>query len=157
MAKFKISAGAEIDVVTKDEVREELAHARANWVGEVARGCRWKRGSMFGTTDGAGLVTIGENGENALGPGEGFAWLLKRVAVTGYDPVAPSTQSLALYQGAANPSAIIVPKLGTYTAEMNELLMPKDTLVVSGTAAISTKVWVTVQVKEVPVSLLWRL
>lgn len=157
MAKFKINAGAEINVLDKDELRGELAHARASWVSEVAKGVRWKRASMWGTSDGAGLVTIGESGDNQLGPGEGFVWRIRRLSISGYDPVAPSLQSLALYQGSANASAIIVPKLGTYNTQMDEVLMPKDTLVVAGTAAISTKVWVTVQVTEAPVALLWRL
>lgn len=154
MAKFKIHAGAEVDVLSKDELRGELEHARASWLGEVARGIRWKRASMFGTSDGAGAITIGENAEAMLSPGEGFVWLVKRLSISSYDP---TTQALALYQGAVSGSALIVPKLAAYTVQMDELLMPKDTLVVSGTVAATTKIWVTVQVKEAPISLLWRI
>lgn len=155
MAKFKIQAGAEIDVLGKDELRAELDHARSNWVGEVSRGIRWRRASMSGVSDGVtGVVLFGDRSESMLGPEEGFVWLVKRLSITSYDP---TTQALALYQGAASSSAIIVPKLAAYQTQMDELLMPGDSLVISGTVAISTKIWATVQVKEAPIALLWRL
>lgn len=152
--KFKFNAGAELDLLTKDEVRAELAHAQASWIGEVSRGIRFRRVSIYGDADGAGAVTIGATGESTAGPDQGMVWMLRRLSVTDYDPAATA---LALYNGSVSDSAVIVPKLATWQTDMDEVLMPGERLVVAGTVAASARVWVTAQVKEAPISLLWRL
>lgn len=155
MAEFKIQAGARINLLTREELRQEMDAARTNWVHEVARGIRYRRFSTFATSDGAGAIEIGIQGDQRMGPGEGFVWQLGRLSVSAYDP--SGGDALALYQGSVSDSAIIIPALDTFNDMLTEVLYPGDTLVVAGTVSASTQVWVTGQVKEAPVSLLWRL
>lgn len=152
--KAKIQAGAEFDFLTSGELRKELNDARLSWRDEVSRGVRFRRFSFVGVADGAGLLAAGGAGSDPTGPDQGMAWRLLRLSVTNYDP---AVNALGLFNGAAGGSSVIVPKLATYTTQMDEVLMPGDTLVVAGTVVAGARVWVTGQVKEAPVSLLWRL
>lgn len=153
MARFKIHAGAEFDMLTQRELEETLARQQVNWRMEVQRGIRWRRFSAFADVSGAGAVVLGDKDTELIGPPEGFVWMLKRVSVTGYDP---TTAALALYQGSASGSAVIHPKLAVYNA-MEEVLYAGDHLVMSGTATANARVWVTGLVKEAPQALAWKL
>lgn len=156
--KFKIQAGAEIDVATKKEVRDEIEAARTSWIGEVARGDRFRRFSAYAYSDAAGTVAVGQTGQY-IGPAEGFVWSVTRFAVTsGYDP-ATQVLSLTLGSDATTGSAVIIPDLGTYNdLSGNQLVLyPGDRLYVVGTVAASSRVWVTGQARELPISLAWRL
>jgi hypothetical protein len=152
--KVKLNAGAELDLITAAEVRKELDHARASWIGEVSRGVRARRFSFTGDSDAAGALLMGNAGD-PVGPDQGMVWLLRRLSITNYNPAGADV--LALYHGDNQGSAVIVPKLATWQTDMDEILMPGDRLVVAGTVAVSTRVWVTGMVKEAPAALLWRL
>lgn len=152
--KIKIQAGAELETLSPGELRDELTRARAAWISEVSRGVRARRFSATGTSDAGGAITIGVVGDG-VGPDTGMVWLLRRFSVQGYNPAG--TDTLALYNGSTSGSAVIVPKLQTWQTDMDEFLMPGDRLVVAGTVAINTQVWITGQVQEAPASLLWRM
>lgn len=154
--KFKIQAGAEIDVATKKEVRDEIAAAKTSWLAEVARGDRYRKFSAYGDSDALGAIVIGAR-DQRIGPAEGFVWSVTRLAIIGYDP---ATQSLALAtDDLATGSSVIIPKLSTYhDLSGNQLVIYSgDQLYVAGTVAASTKVWITGQARELPMPLAWRL
>jgi hypothetical protein len=156
--KIKIQAGAELDIATPDEVRREIQAVRTSWMAEVAKGDRFIN-FYAGSTPAAGSVTIGDLAEEIIGPREGFVWAIKRLSVVGYDP-SPGTDSLALYKGdVATPSATIIAKLlrDQFFSGSEIVLYPGDTLLASGTVAAATKIWLTGQARELPISLAWRL
>ncbi len=153
--KFKIQAGAELDLLTAGEVRGELDRFAANWRAEVARGIRYRRFSIFGDTDGSGVLALGESGDQRAGPSTGFCWLLKRLSVGG--GYTPASQSIAFYHSSPNPSSLIDPDLGA-VQDYEEFFAPGETLVFAGTSlTASTRIWVTGQVLEAPEALAWKL
>lgn len=79
--KFKIAAGAEIDLLTRGEMSEVLR----NWGEEWIRGRRYRKVNGVGTVDGAGGLSIGGAGDASgeLGPDEGFVWSVKRLIISG--------------------------------------------------------------------------
>jgi hypothetical protein len=153
MAKVKIQAGAELDTLSRDELRSELDRFFVNWRGEVARGIKPRRVSAFADVDGSGAVTLGESGEQILTPSDGFVWRVERLSITGYDP---SSDALALYHSSVSDSAVIQPVLDTYNI-LDEIVSAGERLIVSGTATASTRLWVTAQVWEAPHALAWKL
>lgn len=80
--KFKIQAGAELDLLTKSELGEALA----DWAAEIARGVRFRSISARATVAG-GVWTIGganpDNRSDTLGPAPGMIWAVNRLAVSG--------------------------------------------------------------------------
>ena len=156
MAKFKIQAGAEIDVLTENEMRKGLKDFAASWMAETTRGDKYRRFSTFADISGA-EVTIGAGAQPRIGPAEGFIWAVKRIALTNYDP---SAETLALYLNSTESSAVVHPSLVVYNAfDSTQLVMyPGDTLVVYGSSLSSTgRVWLTGQARELPIGLAWRL
>lgn len=153
--KFKIQAGAEIDVATRDEVRQEIAAVRSSWMAEVAKGDRFVSFSGFADIT-AGEVLIGATGE-AIGPQPGFVWSVTRLALTNYDP---TTDAVAIYRGDVSDSATVIPLMDRRHELFsgNELVLyPGDTLQAAGSVTGSGRVWLTGQARELPVSLAWRL
>lgn len=154
--QFKIQAGATIDVATREEVRDEIQSAQASWRDELSRGQRFRRFAVSGDPAG-GSVIVGA-GELAIEPDQGFVWVINRLAVSDYDP-SPGTDVLSLYTGDVGDSGVIIPKMDRshFFSGTEIVLYPGTRLVVAGTVAATTRVWVTGQAKEVPVSLAWRL
>ena len=154
--KFKIQAGAEIDVATRREVREELEAVGAVWRGELARGLRWRTASMIGAVDSGGALTLGASGDQWIGPPAGMVWACKRITVSaGY---TPATQTLSLYRGSTSDTALIIPDLSGYDQLFDEPLRGGERLVVAGSSlTASATITVTVLAREAPEFLAWRL
>ena len=112
--KTKIQAGAEIETITKDEVRELLKASQTSWFNEVAKGDRYKRFAVQSTVLADGTVTFGNDAHNQVGPNDGFVWSLKRVnfVVAGFDPTSNATY---LYLNDPNPSSMIRQLSDAYT------------------------------------------
>jgi hypothetical protein len=95
MAKVKFEVGAEWDVLTKDELDDSLAAARRAELIALAGLKHRKLPVLMGFASAAGALDIG--GDNIyqtaagtacwsgvpIGPTGGFAWMIKRLAVTG--------------------------------------------------------------------------
>lgn len=79
--KFKIAAGAEIDLLTKPE----LDAALRSWGEEYIRGRRYRKINAQGTVAADGTVSIGGASDPAgmMGPDEGFVWSVKRLIFSG--------------------------------------------------------------------------
>lgn len=160
MADVKLQAGAKLDLLNRNELRDELVLLQRNWMTEVARGIKYRKISAFADTDGSGNLTFGISSEQYLGPGEGFVWSLLRLAVAapGYDT---TTDTLELYLNEVGPSNLVRPSpLPRYIAPgMGEIVLyPGDHLVLNGAGlTASTRVWVTGSVREAPTTLAWKL
>jgi hypothetical protein len=155
--KFKIQAGGELDILTQKEMHDELKGAMSSWITEVSRGDRYRRFAIFGDSSAGTAVTIGDTAVQSVGPAEGFVWSIKRLALSsGFDP---ATHTLALFINSPDNSALVHPDLSAYNAfDENQLVLyPGDRLLVTGTATASTRIWLTGQARELPISLAWRL
>lgn len=154
--KFRFNAGAELDMLTQGELRAELAAAAVAWRTEQARGITWRKASMFADSTAGGALLMGESGDQRLGPDSGMVWKLHRISVSG--GYVPASHALALYADSVSDSSLIVPDLLTGYQELyGEILTGGQTLVLSGTATASTRVWVTVLAQEAPEYLAWKL
>lgn len=152
--KFKIAAGAEFDVLTEKELRTGMRDVLASMTAELAAGDRYRRFQAYADISGS-AVTIGDR-EQQIGPAEGFVWSVKRLAVVASD----DADTFAVHIGDTSTSSMVHPAVGPYTAfDSNQLVMyPGDRLVVAGSSLASTgRVWVTGQVREIPVQMVWRL
>lgn len=85
MAEFKLSAGATIDLLTKGEMDDSLAKAAQAAEYEKLRGIKWMRLPETLTGKGASSkLSLGvDQGQPALGPRSGYAWVFKRLVVNG--------------------------------------------------------------------------
>lgn len=156
--KFKIQAGAEIDIPSRKEISDDMNAAFTSWIAEVAQGDRYRRVTMYGTAAaGTGAITLGDTAGQEIVCPPGFVWAVKCLAVPeGYDV---TTGTLALSIGSTDASAVVHPDLPLFLSlDANQLVMHGgDKLIVSGTATASARVWVTASVRELPASLAWRL
>jgi hypothetical protein len=160
------NAGAKLDLLNKDELRDVMRTVTQDWFNQVARGDRYRRFSAEGTIA-AGALQIGgaEALDATLGPAEGFVWAVQRVAVHGLttnsgDPLTSSTEPLQLFVNDEGPSSLVHPSLQGYQAfgEHELVLYPGDTLLAVGTALTKTgKIVLTGQARELPMPLAWRI
>lgn len=150
--KFKIQAGAEIEVMTPAEMRSELGA----WLGEIRRGVKFVRRSMFDTVDN-GAVTMGP--EQGLGPEPGFTWAVTRINVTGLQnaeiqPVTindDSFHNLVGMFGAGTAATRVYSPTGC-------ILLGGDRLVSNNTGLTNGRIIVvSIQAVEVPDQIAWQL
>lgn len=85
MARFKLSAGAEIDLMTQAEMYDALHQYHQDTVLERARGVKWMRlPTLSGTLSGTyPTATAKLGGPGLCGPQPGYAWALRRISATG--------------------------------------------------------------------------
>lgn len=164
--KTKLQAGAELDLISKDEMKDVLKTVTQDWFNQVGRGDRYPRFSASGTIAAGELIIDGASQLNQrLGPAEGFVWAVQRLALHGLttntgDPLTSSTEPVQLFVNDTGPSSLVHPSLQGYKefGEHELVLYPGDTLLVVGTALTKTGViTLTGQAREVPMPLSWRL
>lgn len=149
--KFKLTAGAELDLITKEELRGEL---RA-WHQEVRRGPKFTRRSFVATGTGSALSFTGD------GPAEGFVWAVTRLSVTGpgFDP---ATHRVSVYINEATPTQLVwVDLIGNASIGDHGLILNGgDSLVfvvTGGNPTSGAQLAVTATIKEVPALMAWSL
>lgn len=162
--KFKFNAGAEIDLLTKDELSDSLAAFRQAWVQEVARGDRYPRFSLKGApANASGDVVIGgpedPSGQSA-GPADGYVWAMSRISVCDEDGRIPNGDVL-VYLNDTSPGSQALPFLDSMYHGFNGtelVLYPGDELVFRG-INLDPDIRITVngQARELPLPLAWRL
>ena len=166
MPKIKLQAGAELDVLSKNELKSVMDTVRQDWFNQVARGDRYPRFAAQGTIASQTLSIGGaEQADQRLGPPEGFVWAVQRLAVAGLTtitgtPAVATTEPVALYVNDSGASSLVHPAITGYAdfADYELVLYPGDTLLVTGASLTSTgTVTVTGQARELPISMLWRL
>jgi hypothetical protein len=152
VAKSKLTAGAELDLLTAGEVRDVLK----SWSTELTRGARMRRWSMQGNADGAGNLIIGDQRD---GPEEGMVWAINRLSVAP-GPVLGANGLQVYVNSEQSPSAIIIAKLVTdlFPADHGDVLVAGDVLRIGGAGiTANAQVTVTLGIKEVPALMAWSL
>lgn len=150
MAKFRLSAGQEIDILTKGEVAEVLR----SWQNELTRGARVRNYSIQGTADGAGNLIMGTNQD---GPEPGMVWGITRFSVVGSTIPAAG---LAVYRNEVTRSAVLIANLqrDLFPDARGCMVMGGDSLRIAGAGLVPTdQVTVTMSIREVPALMAWSL
>jgi hypothetical protein len=152
MAKQKLTANAELDLLTSGEVRDVLK----SWANELTRGARLRRWSIQGTTDGTGNLLMGGNND---GPEEGMMWAVTRLSVAPGPTLAAS--GLVVYANDnVSPSAVLISKLinDQFPGDHGCVLAGGDSLRIAGVGITAgAQVTVTMSIKEVPALMGWSL
>lgn len=149
--KFKLHAGAELDMLTRDE----LASVLRSWQTELTRGAKLRRLSISGTAVG-GVLLIGSNDD---GPAEGMAWAITRLSVAP-GPTLPAGGIQVYANTSESPSALLVRNLVTdvFPGDHGCNILGGESLRIAGTGLGATdQVTVTMNIKEVPVQQIWSL
>lgn len=157
MPKAKLSAGAEIETISKSEMHEALHAANKSWFQEIARGDTYRRVSSDDTIA-AGAITIGGADQRELiGPKEGFVWSVKRITYK----LSVGTERLGLYiNDQSNRNAVNEALPFYYGFGSDELVLyGGESLLLTNTTALTSvgQVVVSMQVRELPQQLAWRL
>lgn len=161
MAKFRLSAGAELDMLTKDELDDSL---QSQWDREWTargRGIKYVRlpvltGTLTGT-----YPTSTTSLDNTCGPDQGYAWAIRRVAAAGLG----TSDQLYIFRNSVRAATLLTVLVGTGTNADVELsgvqmvLMPGDKLIAAPGATFTASGTITVsgEAVEVPAELLWKL
>ncbi len=152
--KTKLTAGATLDFLTADEMKDVLR----NWSAELMRGAKFRRRAILGTVSGAGDLLIPGPSEDTFGPAEGFVWAVTRITVGGLD----TAEVVTIYVNDVSPSQIIGVNVGLGTqiptTDRGIILQPGDSLIVSGTGLTAgAQIAINAQIKEVPQVMAWAL
>lgn len=160
--KFKLHAGAELDLLTKSEMLEALDAARISWQREISRGVKFRKFSAQGVVAG-GVFNIGgdtpDNRKDPLGPAEGFVWSLTRIAVSGAS-INPAADTYAVYTDEITPSKLIVNGLSrgaTWDGAVTVLNGGERLWLRGAASAGGNDVWVAGAAIELPEHLAWQL
>lgn len=158
--KVKISAGAEIDTLTKDELRGVLK----DWMVETMRGAIPTRFDAWGTVAANALTIDGQNGSGQLGPEAGMFWYVTRLAVVG---LTNATDPTSVYINNVASRNLLVPSLSGVTGSVGYhefqgaqcLLTGNDRLILASTGSIAATGNITFvgAAWELPIGLLWKL
>lgn len=139
MAKFKINAGAEIDVLTEKELSSALDKMSSSWMAEVTKGFKYRR-FLGVATIAAASVSITEGQDNILGPGAGLMWAVNSLVVGGLavadsvDVLINDSDPVATFTRAAGTGNYVRQSFG----QTDLVLNPNDylSLVGSGLTAV---------------------
>jgi hypothetical protein len=82
VAKFVLDFETEIDILTQGELDESLAQANAAAAREFLAGVEWRQMPMLIGSASSGVLTLGVQ-DRTIGPREGYAWSIMRLAVSG--------------------------------------------------------------------------
>lgn len=157
MAKFKLTPGVEIDVLTKDELIDALSR-KPSWMAESEQGARFSRFSGQVTTASNAFDFTGPTGAQ-FGPDLGFVWDVRSLYISGL----ADADVVSVYINDASASRLVGDSFSrttrTFLWSEQVILYPGDLLrfVGSGLAAATTIVTISGQVRELPITLAWKL
>lgn len=155
MAKVKIQAGMELDVLTKDELDGSLKAMGANWWAEIGRGDRYQRILITAVVAADGTVSIGGPNKAEAGPPPGFVWSVRRLNHSAVDEVVD------LFLNDDQPGSAVgrFPTIRYWSFNPAELVLyPGDQLLATGAShTVGATVTLTGQVRALPLALAWRL
>jgi hypothetical protein len=161
--KAEIKAGAQIELLTRSELREEFVTAMTAWRQELARGVKFRKFSATATVVGGEWAVGGgaaSNEKQTLGPEPGFMWSLTSLAVngSGYDT---SSDDYNLYSDAVQPSKFILTIFGygdQWDPGVIVLTGPEQLAFAGvGTGTDGDQIHIAGRAIEVPVQQGWRL
>lgn len=161
MAKFKLTAGAEFDTLTKQELLDAL-QVKPSWIGEVESGVKFSRFTSQATVA-SNAVDFGSAGSanELIGPQPGFVWDIRRLQISGLS----AGDFVTIYQNDISPTSVVAVSLSGNNASriwlwsQQVVVFPGETLRIVGTGlnAATTQVTASGLVREAPVSLAWKL
>lgn len=146
--KVKIQAGAELDLLTEEELRRTLA----SWLTELHRGARFVRRVAQGVADASGDIVIAPVD---FGPEAGFVWDVRRVSCW----ADGNGLAIPMYANEITPTNF-VGLSGDQSETLTRgslVLNPNERLVLGGAAPANQTVSVNLQAWEVPSQLAWQL
>lgn len=161
--KVQIKAGAEIDIPTRGEIREDLTDVVGVLGAELRadlRGVKWMRLPMLTGTVASSALTLGEGAH--VGPSQGYAWSLRRIVIDGLTSGA-TPDIMNMYRNAVTG----VPPLWQFNGNnfgytfgrLEMVLIGGDELMFanSGTLAATGQIRVSGELVEVPAEMLAKL
>lgn len=153
--KVKFNAGAELDMLTQEELQSSLKTLSANWWAEVGRGDRYQRLLLQATVKADTTVSFGGANVPEAGPPPGFVWSVRRLCHSAVD------KTLDLFINDPAPGSLVgrFPVLRYWGFNDAELVLyPGDTILATGTGWTATNIeTLTGQVRALPLPLAWRL
>lgn len=162
MAKFRLAANAEVDLLTRQELDESLQSQQDTWQAAALRGIKWMRLPEVLTGRAAsGKLTLGETTGQQAGPAQGYIWSLRRLIVNGLTSGA-TPDVVNLYRGtpAGQPLWQFNGNNFGYTFGRLELVLQGgETLALAsaGTFAATGQITLSGELLEVPAELLGKL
>jgi hypothetical protein len=162
VAKFALKAGAEIDLLSQAELREELVKYYAAREAARLRGLKWMRlPELLSGKAASGALALGESDGQLVGPNEGYVWSLRRLVVQGLTSGAVP-DVVNLYRGTAAGSVLWQFNGNNfgYTFGRLELTLrggERLALASSGTFAATGTVTLTGELIEAPAELIGKL
>lgn len=154
--RFKLKAGSEVDVLTKDELRAGITEGTRSWFQEMARGKNTARFDATGTPA-TGTLTLPGPGQRPIGPEVGFAWAVQRITADGL----ADGDKLVVYRNSATPSnrlGIITPTANFHMGSKGALLRGDERIIITGTGLTTTDdVTVNGEAIDVPESDLYKV
>jgi hypothetical protein len=153
--KFRLRLDNEIDVLTKPELDDSLAH-NGKWEREAAFGLRHQTLPRMIGTPSAGTLALGADqpDQPTAGPGAGWYWSVHRVSIDGL----VAGDAVKLYK-LTNFLGWVTYQPGLITFGRGQcILKPGEYLRVVGTGLTTTaQVEVTGEGESTPGPLMWRL
>lgn len=159
MAKFKLDFGADVELLTKDEVDDSIGRLPGGIWGEYARGLKHLDLPVLSGVVAGGVLLLGGSdvaGQNRCGPRQGFFWRVTRISVYGL----AAGDVVQLYKGDAVPGRFVTAisaAAPSFTPSHGLLLKSDNHLVVDGTGLTATRVTVTGEVIEAPAEQVFKL
>jgi hypothetical protein len=160
--KFKLTAGAELDLLTQAELDKALKNFARDWQVAAAAGPKSVDWWGTGTVDAAGGLTIGGDTANPVsgrfGPDVSMIWSVKRCNVRGLT----GADALSLYVGEATPQRSVKDGISAYERfGSNELVLRggrKLLFVGTGlTTAANTVITISGSAWELPQIMMYQL
>lgn len=158
--RAKLTAGAEIDFLTRDEIKTELSPILA-YLTEMQRGVKPLRFNASAQVAGGGIL-IGDSGSpsDQISPKAGYIWAVTRLTIGGI----ATNENVGVYINAVGQGNIVdtVPGQTLRRFGGNSLiLLPEDRLIISATSGIAepagTNVYALGAALEVPREMAWKL
>jgi len=160
MAEVSLHAGAKLDLLNRDEVKDVLDVAMTSWRKELARGVRFRAFSGRATVvGGAWQMLPTDADDNILGPNPGMVWSVTTIAVSG-GGILGGTDRFGVYIDDISPTKLVVGRI------LDNVLFDVGALVIDGASKLAlagagtgagTVVWMSGRAVELPVQLAWQL
>lgn len=134
--RFKLQAGREVDVLTKEELQAGLTANTASWFQEKARGLSTARFDGDGTIA-TGAVLIPGPSQGTIGPDVGFAWAVQRITADGLS----ANDVLVVYRNsvtARNRLGIITAAQSYHPGSKGTILRGDERIIITGASLTAT-------------------
>ena len=157
--KFKLQAGMELDLLTREELGEELDRSAGSWRGELSRNVRFPRFSArTDVVGGVWAINPDSNTAGKLGPKVGFIWSVMRLAVSG-GGIVLGTDVWRAFVGENAPSQFVDSSTRGMSFNPGALVIRDgESLLFAGAGTgAGTDVTVVGQAIELPDFLAWQL